>query len=90
MDRAQSAEHARTVVITGATAGIGRAVVRGFAARGDRLALIARGEEGLARAAVTMARTAAWTTARTHAASSCGPPSDTARWAPPRCSPPPP
>ncbi|TKA09613.1 SDR family NAD(P)-dependent oxidoreductase [Actinacidiphila oryziradicis] len=40
MDHAQSAEHARTVVITGASAGIGRAVVRGFTARGDRLALI--------------------------------------------------
>jgi NADP-dependent 3-hydroxy acid dehydrogenase YdfG len=32
MDHAQSAEHARTVVITGASAGIGRATARAFAA----------------------------------------------------------
>ncbi|MFJ4798970.1 SDR family oxidoreductase [Kitasatospora purpeofusca] len=37
----------RTVVITGASAGIGRACVAAFAARGDRLALIARGRAGL-------------------------------------------
>ncbi|MFB8201112.1 SDR family oxidoreductase [Kitasatospora purpeofusca] len=37
----------RTVVITGAGAGIGRACVAAFAARGDRLALIARGRAGL-------------------------------------------
>jgi NAD(P)-dependent dehydrogenase (short-subunit alcohol dehydrogenase family) len=35
------------VVVTGATAGVGRAVVRMCAARGDRVALLARGEEGL-------------------------------------------
>jgi NAD(P)-dependent dehydrogenase (short-subunit alcohol dehydrogenase family)/pimeloyl-ACP methyl ester carboxylesterase len=39
------------VVVTGASAGVGRAVVRAFAARGDRIALIARGEAGLEAAA---------------------------------------
>lgn len=37
----------RTVVITGASGGIGRACTQAFAARGDRLALIARGRAGL-------------------------------------------
>jgi NAD(P)-dependent dehydrogenase (short-subunit alcohol dehydrogenase family) len=37
----------RTVVVTGASAGIGRAVARGFGARGDRVGLVARGETGL-------------------------------------------
>jgi len=41
----------RVVVVTGASGGIGRAVVRELAARGDRLALLARGEAGLAAAA---------------------------------------
>ncbi len=41
----------RTVVITGASAGIGRAAARAFAARGDRIALLARGEAGLQGAA---------------------------------------
>jgi NAD(P)-dependent dehydrogenase (short-subunit alcohol dehydrogenase family) len=35
------------VVITGASAGIGRASARAFAARGDSIALIARGTRGL-------------------------------------------
>ncbi len=35
------------VVITGATAGVGRATVRRFAAEGARIGLLARGEEGL-------------------------------------------
>jgi NAD(P)-dependent dehydrogenase (short-subunit alcohol dehydrogenase family) len=35
------------VVVTGASAGVGRAVARKFAARGDRVALLARGERGL-------------------------------------------
>jgi NAD(P)-dependent dehydrogenase (short-subunit alcohol dehydrogenase family) len=41
----------RIVVVTGASGGIGRAVVRELAARGDRVALLARGETGLAAAA---------------------------------------
>ncbi|MEC3957474.1 SDR family oxidoreductase [Nocardia sp. CDC153] len=41
----------KTVVITGASAGIGRAAARAFAARGDRIALLARGRTGLAAAA---------------------------------------
>ena len=38
------------VVITGASAGVGRAVARAFGARGDSVALIARGEERLSEA----------------------------------------
>ena len=37
----------KTVVITGASAGIGRAAARLFGARGDRVGLIARGTDGL-------------------------------------------
>ena len=37
----------RTVVITGASGGIGRATAQLFGARGDRVALIARGKTGL-------------------------------------------
>lgn len=37
----------RTVVITGASAGIGRAAARAFGSRGDRVALLARGDAGL-------------------------------------------
>ncbi len=40
-----------TVVVTGASGGIGRAVAAAFGARGARVALLARGEEGLAGAA---------------------------------------
>jgi NAD(P)-dependent dehydrogenase (short-subunit alcohol dehydrogenase family) len=39
------------VVVTGASAGIGRATAELFGARGDRVALIARGEDGLRGAA---------------------------------------
>jgi short-subunit dehydrogenase len=41
----------RTVVITGASAGVGRATAVACALRGDRIALLARGEDGLAAAA---------------------------------------
>jgi NAD(P)-dependent dehydrogenase (short-subunit alcohol dehydrogenase family) len=41
----------RTVVITGASAGVGRATALAFAARGDRVALIARGRAGLEQTA---------------------------------------
>lgn len=37
----------QTVVITGASAGVGRALAQLFGARGDRVALIARGTDGL-------------------------------------------
>lgn len=40
----------QTVVITGASAGVGRAVARRYAERGARLALLARGGAGLAAA----------------------------------------
>ena len=39
------------VVITGASAGVGRATARAFGARGDRVALLARGRAGLESAA---------------------------------------
>jgi NAD(P)-dependent dehydrogenase (short-subunit alcohol dehydrogenase family) len=41
----------RVVVVTGATGGVGRAVARAFADAGDDVALVARGEAGLAAAA---------------------------------------
>ncbi|MBB3041834.1 SDR family oxidoreductase [Nocardioides soli] len=41
----------RTVVVTGASAGVGRAVARAFASRGDDVALLARGRTGLEAAA---------------------------------------
>jgi NAD(P)-dependent dehydrogenase (short-subunit alcohol dehydrogenase family) len=37
----------RVVVVTGESAGVGRATARAFGRRGDRVALLARGEEGL-------------------------------------------
>lgn len=40
-----------TVVVTGASAGVGRAVSRAFAGRGASVALLARGEDGLEAAA---------------------------------------
>jgi NAD(P)-dependent dehydrogenase (short-subunit alcohol dehydrogenase family) len=46
MDRAD-----HVVVVTGASGGIGRATARAFGARGAKVALLARGEEGLERAA---------------------------------------
>jgi NAD(P)-dependent dehydrogenase (short-subunit alcohol dehydrogenase family) len=41
----------RVVVVTGASGGIGRAAARAFGARGDKVALLARGEIGLSAAA---------------------------------------
>ena len=41
----------QTVVVTGASAGIGRATARLFGQRGARVALIARGQAGLDGAA---------------------------------------
>jgi NAD(P)-dependent dehydrogenase (short-subunit alcohol dehydrogenase family) len=41
----------RTVVVTGASGGIGRATARMLGARGDRVGLLARGERGLAAVA---------------------------------------
>ncbi|MFB9838584.1 SDR family oxidoreductase [Actinoallomurus acaciae] len=41
----------RVVVVTGASGGIGRAAARAFAAQGDKVALLARGETGLNAAA---------------------------------------
>jgi NAD(P)-dependent dehydrogenase (short-subunit alcohol dehydrogenase family) len=41
----------KVVVVTGASAGVGRAIAREFARRGDRVALLARGEDGLEGAA---------------------------------------
>jgi NAD(P)-dependent dehydrogenase (short-subunit alcohol dehydrogenase family) len=46
-----SHQRGRVVVVTGASGGVGRATVRAFAARGDKVALLARGREGLAAAA---------------------------------------
>jgi NAD(P)-dependent dehydrogenase (short-subunit alcohol dehydrogenase family) len=46
-----SSRSPRTVVVTGASAGIGRATARAFGQRGDRVALLARGEAGLQAAA---------------------------------------
>ncbi len=44
----------RVVVITGGSSGIGRAAAKVFAGRGDRVALVARGEEALAATAAEL------------------------------------
>ncbi|AWT46347.1 MULTISPECIES: SDR family oxidoreductase [Streptomyces] len=44
-------KHGKAVVVTGASGGVGRATAVAFAARGARVALLARGREGLAAAA---------------------------------------
>src|SRR5690348_17331067 len=41
----------RTIVVTGASAGLGRAIACAFGARGDNVALLARGVDGLESAA---------------------------------------
>ena len=41
----------RVVVVTGASAGVGRATARAFAAEGDDVAVLARGRDGLEAAA---------------------------------------
>lgn len=50
-EAAHRADHRRVVVITGASAGVGRATARAFAARGAAVALLARGQQGLEQAA---------------------------------------
>ena len=49
----------RVVVVTGASAGIGRACSRAFAERGDYVALLARGDAGLEGAADDVRRAGA-------------------------------
>jgi short-subunit dehydrogenase len=46
-ERPASPAHPEVVVITGATAGVGRATARAFAKRGAHIGLLARGEDGL-------------------------------------------
>jgi NAD(P)-dependent dehydrogenase (short-subunit alcohol dehydrogenase family) len=50
----------QTVVITGASAGIGRATARLYGRRGARVALIARGEAGLEAAAQEVRQAGGW------------------------------
>ena len=47
MDRTDSPSRRRVVVVTGASAGIGRAIAQEFGRNGWRVALLARGEDGL-------------------------------------------
>jgi NAD(P)-dependent dehydrogenase (short-subunit alcohol dehydrogenase family) len=52
----QKAQETQTIVVTGASGGIGRASAIAFAARGATVALLARGEKGLAGAAADVER----------------------------------
>lgn len=47
MSHQQSTDGSDVVVVTGASAGVGRATARAFAEQGARVGLLARGEEGL-------------------------------------------
>jgi NAD(P)-dependent dehydrogenase (short-subunit alcohol dehydrogenase family) len=49
-------QNSRTIVITGASAGLGRAAVRAFAREGARIGLIARGRDGLEGARLDVER----------------------------------
>jgi NAD(P)-dependent dehydrogenase (short-subunit alcohol dehydrogenase family) len=49
-------DNARVVVITGASAGVGRATARAFAKKGAHIGLIARGQAGLDAARRDVAR----------------------------------
>jgi len=50
----------RVVVVTGASAGVGRAVAREFGARRDKVGLLARGHDGLAAAAKEIEAAGGW------------------------------
>src|SRR5436305_7652735 len=49
-EEGQAAMRGRVVVVTGGSAGVGRAAVRAFAEHGDDVAVLARGDDGLAAA----------------------------------------
>jgi short-subunit dehydrogenase len=52
----RSGRAAQVVVITGASAGVGRATVRAFASQGASIGLLARGADGLSQAAAEVER----------------------------------
>jgi NAD(P)-dependent dehydrogenase (short-subunit alcohol dehydrogenase family) len=54
--RVTKSNASQVVVITGASAGVGRATVRAFASRGAGIGLLARGADGLAEAAAEVER----------------------------------